>query len=510
MRGDRRLARIGLCLALSVPLAAGAQEQPASAIPWLSDSLSRQAAPRATEPPATVVTETTIAVMPLGQTRRDAVGLLSGALTGLPPDAVAGSDPARLTDLLMRQPIDALPAMHALTQMLLLAELEPPRAATDHDALFFARIDSLLRFGALDQAQALLERAGATDREAFRRWFDTSLLTGYDTRACDAMTANPGVAPTLPARIFCLTRTGDWAAAALTLETGRAIGAISEEEDRLLAHFLDPDLFEGEPPPVPPRPMTPLAFRLLDGLGETPSTRDLPLAFAVADLRSTIGWKAQIEAAERLTRIGSLDPNRLLSLYTERRPAASGGVWDRAEAIQKLDAALLGGQPQAVANALPGAVSRMRDADLLVTFAEFYGSRLMVADLPPAAETLALRVGLLSSEYETTAQQARAKGMTLQPRDAFAVAIALGEFDAAAPPGGLTQAISDGLTGAAPDALLALAGEGRLGEALLQAGLLLANGTGSDPQDIAESLALLRAVGMQDVARRTALQLLLT
>ncbi|MGB3555120.1 MAG: hypothetical protein WBA25_10835, partial [Jannaschia sp.] len=286
MRGDVLLGALTLALALP----AGAQEAPQSAIPWLSDSISTRPAPDE-EAPATVPTETQITVMPLGATRRDAVGLLSTALTGLPADTVAGSDPDRLADLLARQPGDALPAMQDIVLMLLLAELEPPRAATDPDALFFARIDTLLRFGALDQAQALLERAGATDKAAFRRWFDTSLLTGFDTRACDAMTANPGIAPTLPARIFCLSRGGDWAAAALTLDTGRAIGAISDGDDRMLAHFLDPELFEGEPPPIPPRPMTPLAFRLLDGVGETPATLDLPLAFAVADLRTTTGWK---------------------------------------------------------------------------------------------------------------------------------------------------------------------------------------------------------------------------
>ncbi|WP_371153786.1 hypothetical protein [Jannaschia sp. 2305UL9-9] len=511
MRGDpRRGLGAGLFVA-GVAFGGGihAQDAPLSAIPWLSDSIATRPAPR-DEAPATALSETSIAVMPLGQTRRDAVGLLSQRLTGLPADTFAGSEPARIADLFSRQPVDALPAMQDVVQMLLLAELDPPRAATDPDRLFFARIDTLLRFGALDQTQALLERAGATDQAAFQRWFDTSLLTGFDTRACDAMTANPGIAPTLPARIFCLSRTGDWAAAALTLETGRAIGSITEEEDALLAHFLDPELFEGAPPPIQPRPMTPLAFRLLDGIGETPATLDLPLAFAVADLRSSTGWKAQIEAAERLTRVGSLDPNRLLSLYTERRPAASGGVWDRATAIQRLDAALIGGQSEAIANALPGAVARMRAAHLLVTFADLYGARLMPAELPPSAAVLALRVGLLSPEYEDAARAAGNLPSPLQPHDAFAVAIASGDFDAPPPPGVLPQAISDGLTGTAPDRLLDLAANGRLGEALLIAGVLLAEGAESDPQDIADAIALFRAVGLQDAARQISLQLLLT
>lgn len=496
-----------LALGLILPGLAMAQGAPESAIPWLSDSLSApRAAPTVNEPAATPLTGSAVTVMSLGQTRRDAVGLLSPRLTGLPADSFAGADPDRLAALLAELPMNALPAMQDLTLMLMLAELEPPRAATDPDRLFFARVDGLLRFGALDQAQALLERAGATDAKAFRRWWDTSLLTGFDTRACAAMTATPGVAPTLPARIFCLTRTGDWAAAALTLDTGRAIGAITEAEDVLLAHFLDPEMFEGEPPPVPPRPMTPLAFRLLDGIGETPSVAGLPLAFAVADLRPTTGWKGQIEAAERLVRARALDVNRLLALYTEGRPSASGGVWDRVAAIQALDTALIARDAEAVAKALPEALEQMRDSDLLVPFADLYGERLMKIPLSGAAAAQARQIGLLSPIYETVAAEAAPE----TPRDAFAVALALGDYDTASPTGTLQRAILDGMTGTPPARLTELAETARLGEALLEAALLLAEGSQSDPQDIADALAFFRSVGMEDVARRTALQLLLT
>lgn len=503
--------RISLALALLLTATQAAAQAPApleapqSVIPWLSDSLARPSPqPRPDEPAATPLAGTDITVMPLGATRRDAVGLRPAATTGLPRDLFAGSDPMRLAQLIARQPADALPAMQALVQTLLTAEFDPPRAATDSDTLFFARIDALLRLGALDQAQALLEQAGATDARAFRRWWDASLLTGFDTRACDAMTANPGIAPTLPARIFCLSRTGDWAAAALTLETGRAIGAITEDEDLLLAHFLDPELFEGEPPPIPPRPMTPLAFRLLDGIGETPSTRDLPLAFAVADLRPITGWKAQIEAAERLVRVGAIPVDRLLALYTERRPSASGGVWERAAAIQRLDTALLSGEAQKVADALPNAVARMREIGLLVPFANAYGSRLARLDLPLAAETMAAQMGLLSWDYETVARTAT----LTTPRDRFAVAIALGEAPAP-PPGFVTEALAAGLTTPPPAYLTDLAIHDRLGEALLETALLLADGPESDPQSITDAISLLVAVGLLDTARRTALQLLL-
>ncbi len=499
------LARAVLAAA-GLALPAQAQDAPASAIPWLSDSLAVTPAPaRPDEPAATPLTGTQVSTMPLGQTRRDAVGLLSGRLTGLPADTFAGSDPARLASLIAALPMDALPAMQDLALMLLLAELDPPRTAADPDALFFARVDGLLRFGALDQAQALLERAGATDPKAFRRWWDTSLLTGFDTRACDAMTANPGVAPTLPARIFCLTRTGDWAAAMLTLETGRALDLISQEDDLLLAHFLEPEMFEDLPPPTPPRPMTPLAFRLLDGIGETPSIAGLPLAFAAADLRPTTGWKSRIEAAERLARARALDVNRLLALYTEGRPSASGGVWDRVAAVQALDMALLAQDAAAVSATLPEAIERMREADLLAPFADLYGERLSHLELDGPAAAGALHIGLLSPAYGSIAATATPQ----DPEGTFAVSVALGAPDGAFASDALAQAIVDGLTGPAPERLSRLAAEDRLGEALFEAAILLAEGPRADPQDVADALAFLRSVGLLDVARRTALQLLL-
>ena len=48
----------------------------------------------------------------------------------------------------------------------------------------------------------------------------------------------------------------------------------------------------------------------------------------------------------------------------------------------------------------------------------------------------------------------------------------------------------------------------RLGEAILRATLVLSD-KARDPSDITDALALLRSVGLEDLARRSALQLLL-
>jgi hypothetical protein len=94
------------------------------------------------------------------------------------------------------------------------------------------------------------------------------LLTGHEDRACETMMANPALAPTLQARVLCLARAGQWDVAALTLQTAAALGQVGPDQAALMGRFLDPDLFEGEPVPPPPVPVTPLDFKMYEGIGE--------------------------------------------------------------------------------------------------------------------------------------------------------------------------------------------------------------------------------------------------
>jgi hypothetical protein len=481
----------------------GEGELPVVAAPdWLSDTVTRPHANIATSalPPA-------VSVMPLGSVSLEAVGLLPPAITGLPRALWGASEPETLARLLLAQPVEGLPAVQRFTETLALAELDPPTAeAPDAPVLFLARIDMLLARGALDPAQALIERAGPTNPEVFRRWFDVSLLTGHADRACQAMDANPDIAPTLPARIFCLARTGDWGAAALTLDTAAALGRLTDAEADLIARFLDPELFEGEPALPPDPALTPLAFQMRAALGERPATTALPLAFAHADLSDLAGWNAQLDAVERLTRSGAISAGQWLAIYTARVPAASGGVWDRVGAVQRLDTAILAGDAVQAGQRLAPAYAAMQQAGLEIAFAEIYAERLLRLPLTGETGLLARRIGLLSPLYETVAQAA----VPQTPDEAFAFAIARGQ--AATPPQGAdltATAIAAAFADLpAPHSYAWFAANDRLGEALLRAALVLSDAS-HDPGDITDALVLFRSVGLEDLARRAALQLLL-
>lgn len=501
-----KAALIAACL----PAVAAAQD-PLSVIDWLGEAYRAPAHGSVLlEPPvAKAALRPEVEVRPLEEIATP-VGLVAQDVTGLPVDLWHGSNPAQLVRLIAEVPVRDSPAMQALIYTLLLAEKSPPAgtSAAAADMLLLAQIDRLIELGATDAALALVEQAGPTRSAAlFRRWFDSALLTGEEDRTCAALLAAPHLAPDYAALIFCTARGGDWQTAALTLETAHALELLPPAKLDLLDRFLSPELAEGMPPLPAPRDPDPLTFRLFEAIGERLPSTGLPRAFANADLRDLAGWKAQIEAAERLTRIGALNPNKLLGLYTDRQPAASGGVWDRVEAVQDFDTALSSRSAEAVAKTLPRAWSQMRAAGLEVPFAHLFADQLAALPLRDGAAALGWEIQLLSPDYESASHHPPDNSR----EHTFLAALAQGEPGRALPPDDQAQAIADGFSTATqpPQELRDALDNGRLGEAILRAIDLFDRGARGNPAALASALATLRAVGLEDTARRAALQLML-
>lgn len=483
-------------------------EAPLSAIDWLSQSVTTPAvAPPLVEPAVSGnALPSDVAVSVIGGPSLDAVGLLASQVTGLPRNMWGLGLTAEIATLVTKERTDTLPALQQLLITVLVAEADAPADSGAGGVLLLARIDKLLEMGALDQADALLTASGSTEPDLFRRAFDVALLTGSEDAACKKMQTAANLAPTFPARIFCLARSGDWNAAALALRTGQALGYVTPEDDALLSRFLDPDLYEDEPVPDAPARPTPLIWRMFAAIGEPLPTSNLPVAFAHAELQDTSGWKAQIEAAERLVKAGAVSPNVLLALYTDRRPAASGGVWDRVDAVQDFEAALDKGDAIALSQALPIVWAQMVAMELEVPFAALYARTLSRQKLDGEAEKLAFRIELLSDQYERIAAAHAAQ----DANEAFLIGLARGQLAGEVAPDSLGRAIAPAFTAPspAPDALVLL-DQGRMGEAILMAIDRVGRGVQGDLQGVTEGLSLLRHVGLEDVARRTALELML-
>ncbi|MFM2351255.1 MAG: hypothetical protein RIR04_2221 [Pseudomonadota bacterium] len=485
-------------------------EQPLSAIDWLSQSLvNNDTVIAPAEPPVTSIGlhTDTVTVQPLLADSADGLGILPPAVTGLPRNVWGSDDVASIVGLLSQENGQDLPALQTQLLTLLLAISDPPQGAPAGEVLFLARVDKLLAIGALDQARALLDTAGAArSPEIFRRYFDVALLIGDEDRACEALKTAPGLAPALPTRIFCLSRAGDFDTAKLTLDTARALGTVSPEEVALLTRFMEPELDDTGITPIMPNPVTPLIFRIYEAIGEPLPDTALPVAFTYADLSENAGWKAQLEAVERLSRMGSVAPNMLLGLYTQQEPAASGGVWDRVAAFQAFDAAISAKDQAAIEATLPQAWAKMRDAGLEVPFASLFGQDLADFALSEDAGAIALQVMLLSPDYENLTQIQEPQN----PQQVFLLALARGSLQGVATPDALDAAIAQAFVAPTlPATLQAQLDQGRIGQAILAAMTQMRQGEAGDLRAVTEGLSTLRHLGLEDVARRSALQLVL-
>ncbi|MFT7370610.1 MAG: hypothetical protein ACI9RO_000324 [Alteromonas macleodii] len=491
---------------------------PLTAIDWLSESVEQPQvlaatpvlgtkatrSPNANEAPvANSAITPDVSVVALSGAKPRVLGLLPSSSTGLPINLWHGSDTPILIELLQAGQIDTLPAIQDLFFTLTITQANPPRETSTPDEFFLARVDKLLDLGALEPAQAMLEMASPDTPNLFSRWFDVSLLTGTEDAVCQALSNKPDVAPTPSALIFCLARSSDWSAAALTLNTGLALGDIDAENGALMARFLDPDLYDGEQALKLPERTTPLTFRMFEAIGLPLTTSDLPRAFSHADLRANVGWKAQLEAAERLSRAGAISDNALLGLYTARVPAASGGVWERAKAVNALNTALAGNDPETTNRAVSDLWKEARSVGVAVPLARVFASQLIDADISHEA-SIVFKLLLLSDQYEQAALIE-----DLATTDTFLAAIARGDPSDALPIHANYLLIQDAFV-ANPDlTLVSMARRGRIGEAILRALATLQQGIDGDQTAFKEGFATLRALGLEDVARRVALQYLL-
>ncbi|WP_375261336.1 hypothetical protein [Palleronia sp.] len=475
---------------------AAAQEAPVAAL-WHAATAEGAAVDEPDkEPVARSAMTGPITVLPLDRPVPDHVGLVEPAEVGLPEGLWQRSD---LSDLVQRlqalEPPKSAP-MQTLLHDMLRVSAPPPAGSKDGEAFFLARLDALMALGRLDTARALMERAGMHQPEIFRRWFDMTILTGDENAACDRMRALPEITPTYPVRIFCLARSGDWPAAVVTLETARALGVIDAAETELLTRFLD-DLAGPALLPPPSMPST-LEFIIYEAVGEPLRTPVLPLPFAVADLRKNTGWKARVEAAERLASYGAIDSDRLWKVYSERAPAASGQPWDRIAAVQRLKDSLEDEDPERVAKALVPAWERMHAAGLLNTLAHQVAPQLIDFDLSGEAQEISRRLAALADVEAPP------------PDDPVIASLLAREVPQPGSADPVIAAITAGLSGPAPEETRERIDAGRIGGALLEAATNLQDGWGGNLDALSAGLATLTAAGQRDAAFRAAIDLLLT
>ena len=170
----------------------------------------------------------------------------------------------------------------------------------------------------------------------------------------------------------------------------------------LLGEFLEIDEATQKIFKTPEINLSPLDFKLYETLGYHIVREDLTNAFIFGDLSGENGWYAQLIAAEKLAEYGVIDANRFLGIFTTYEPPSSYGIWERVSAIQRLDKALASSDStKEVELALRNAWQLFRFTANSSIFAEIFTPRLLETKLTPNSEIMAIKIGMLSSNYNT-------------------------------------------------------------------------------------------------------------
>ncbi|TVP97627.1 MAG: hypothetical protein EA338_09125 [Roseinatronobacter sp.] len=511
-------AALGLSVALFGGGAAHAQDSgaPLSAIDWLEQAMTAPL-PQPTAPPQPAEPDTTITVLPdpqfeeistapLGRTEQETTGLFTAERIGLPRALWGPTPPAEIIAALVNLPADTMPAAARLSLRLLMAEFAPPmqNIPETRGAVLLARVDKLVELGALQQAGQLIAAAPEQSAVLNARAFDIALLLGEEDSACAYMSGQIAASHSHSAQIFCTARRGNWQAAFGSLQASRSLGLLDDAEAALLTRFLEEEEREGQV--TPPHQITPLGWRIMEALGDPVTTASLPVAYAHADLRGTAGWRSQLDAAERLTRAGVLQPNQLLGLYTQRRAAASGGLWERVRVVQRLDQAVQQGDVAAIGSALTEAWPLFAAVELEAAFAQMYADALADIPLSGSAANILWKILLLSQERLDRA--AALAPDTAQGR--FIMALAEGaplpQLSNPSMAGAVHAAFEDA---ALPAQVQELLDNGAVGLVLLGALEQVADGAAGDLHAATLGLQRLNALGLDPVARQIAIELLL-
>ena len=449
-----------------------------------------------------------IEVTKLDDVPRSAVGLLPPTVTGFPASMWKESQADDLVRLLRELGSPTSPAVQKLLFQMLLAEAEAPLSLDGTEEFLSERISILIGSGAIDPAIALLERASPLPPQLVPKLFEASLLGSQYEPACKQVLELGANYKNDAGRIYCHALEGDWLTASLIYNTSKALDSTETSTLILLGEFLEIDEPTQKFISTPEINLSPLDFRLYETLGYHIVREELDNAFIFGDLSGENGWYAQLTAAEKLAEYGVIDANRFLGIFTAYEPPSSSGIWERVSAIQRLDEALASSDStKEIELALTSAWQLFRSTRNSSLFAEIFTQRLLETKLTPNSEIMAIKIGMLSSNYNTIISNP----MAIDALEPIIFAFTNRKVQFVKPTNALEKTLLDAFyRPRVPSYVRLQLADGKLGEVVLNALIQLERGISGDMQDLLESISTLRHVGLERVSQRTALWLLLS
>ena len=474
-----------------------AAQTPLSAIDWLSKENSKFQKSLIDEKNTETENTNDIKVSTLASNEYQAIGLLPIYVTGIPTTIWRNSSFDDLVYSFKTMPIFKYSPIQELVYSLLLAEARPPLNEPARYAFLEARLNTLLYYGAVDPAIALIERASPLPERMIPLLFDISLLSSNNFPICDPIFQNTKNRELQAELIYCYARKGDWLTAHLILKTGEVLEDLNVREVSLLDRYLEVDFnVDVNTLLPPPELITPLEYRLYEAIGEPIPAEYLPIQYSQSDLSGENGWRAQVIAAERLSLTGAIPENQILGVYTSNNPGVSGGMWERVKVVQDLDFALE--HEEDFEHYFQNAWRVFKKTDQITVFAKLFGLRVFEKNLSVKSREIAANLLLLTSNFRLT------KGYWNSSDIRFG--LTTGDFSQVKASNEIEKIILKVFTEPSiPFLVEQKLNQGKLGEVILNALLQFETGIDGNLKDFSESLSTLNLIGLDNTARRAAL-----
>ena len=474
-----------------------AAQTPLSAIDWLSKENSKFQKSLIDEKNTETENTNDIKVSTLASNEYQAIGLLPIYVTGIPTTIWRNSSFDDLVYSFKTMPIFKYSPIQELVYSLLLAEARPPLNEPKRYAFLEARLNTLLNYGAVDPAIALIERASPLPERMIPLLFDISLLSSSNFPICDPIFQNTKNRELQAELIYCYARKGDWLTAHLILKTGEVLEDLNVREVSLLDRYLEVDFnVDLNALLPPPELITPLEYRLYEAIGEPIPAEYLPIQYSQSDLSGENGWRAQVVAAERLSLTGAIPENQILGVYTSNNPGVSGGMWERVKVVQDLDFALE--HEEDFEYYFQTAWRVFKKSDQITVFAKLFGLRVFEKNLSVKSKEIAANLLLLTNNFRLT------KGYWNSSDIRFG--LTTGDFSQVKASNEIEKIILKVFTEPSiPFLVEQKLNQGKLGEVILNALLQFETGIDGNLKDFSESLSTLNLIGLDNTARRAAL-----
>ena len=479
---------------LAFPLAS---QSPLSAIDWLSKENTKFQKSILDVKHLESENVNDIQVSTLSSNDYQSIGLLPIYVTGIPTTIWKNSNFDDLKYSFKKMPAFSYSPIQELVYSLLLAEARPPLDEPVRYAFLEVRLNKLLKYGAVDPAIALIERASPVPERMIPLLFDISLLSSNNLPVCDPIFQNTKNKDLQAELIYCYARKGDWLTAHLILKTEEVLGDISTQEVSLLDRYLEVD-FDVDLNALlpPPELISPLEYRLYEAVGEPIPAEYLPIQYSQSDLSGENGWRAQIIAAERLSSTGAIPGNQILGIYTNNSPGVSGGIWERVKAVSDLDKALE--TEGNVEKHFQAAWKIFKQTDQVTVFAKLFGLRVFERNLSPTSKKIAADLLLLTNNFKLTENY-------LSTND-IRYGLVTNDFSKVIISNETEKIIFNVFTDPnIPFLVEQKLNQGKLGEVILNSLLQFETGIEGNFKDFSESLSTLNLIGLDNTARRAAL-----